>query len=326
MSAPVIVVAAPDTALPPEFDVVRQLAEVIEVRDAAGWRRALDSGADAAFLWDYATDLVRSNGPGTLGWLHTNSIGIDAFQSQAVADSPVVLTNTRGVFEPPIGEFVLMALLYFAKDVRRTIEDQRTATWRTRPTETLRERRVVVLGAGGVGQAIVTVLRALGIDVEVVARRRRTDPELGEVKALSDLDELLPRTDDLVVALPLSAGTRGLIDGDRLALLPRGARVVNVGRGPVVDETALIAALNSGHLGGAALDVFDTEPLPAEHPFWSMDNVLVSPHMSSEAYGWERQSVRLFLDNLQRWRSGQSLRNVVDKAELSPSPKTSPTA
>jgi phosphoglycerate dehydrogenase-like enzyme len=320
VTGPVIVVKAPNTALPPEFDRLREVAELIEVDDEPGYRAALTSGADTAFVWDDATGLVRAAGVGELGWIHTNSVGVNAFQTSEVAASRVLLTNTRGVFEPPMAEFVLMALLYFTKDVRRTVELQRTVTWSTRPTETLRSRRVLILGPGGVGREIATLLRAIGIRVDVVGRTGRSDPDMGTVHPLSELDALLPHADDIVVALPLTAQTRGLIDADRLARLRRGARLINVGRGPIVDEKALLDALRSGHLSGAALDVFDQEPLPSAHPFWAMDNVLVSPHMSGDVVGWQRASVQLFIDNLDRWRRCEPLQNVVDKSALIGSP------
>jgi phosphoglycerate dehydrogenase-like enzyme len=119
-----------------------------------------------------------------------------------------------------------------------------------------------------------------------------------------------------VVALPLTSETHGYLDARRIGLLPRGARIVNVGRGALVDEAALLAALRGGTIAGAALDVFTEEPLPPTHPFWTMGQVIVSPHMSGDRIGWERAVIELFIQNLGRWQAGQELLNVVDKRRM----------
>jgi phosphoglycerate dehydrogenase-like enzyme len=132
------------------------------------------------------------------------------------------------------------------------------------------------------------------------------------VQAIDDLDQLLPEADDVVLALPLTEATRGLIDARRLALMRPGARLVNVGRGALVVEEALLDSVRDGHLGAAALDVFEREPLPPDHPFWATDNVLVSPHMSGDLVGWRDRVVDRFAANLRRWVAGDPLADVVD--------------
>ncbi|TDD83470.1 D-2-hydroxyacid dehydrogenase [Saccharopolyspora karakumensis] len=251
---------------------------------------------------------------GGIQWVHANSVGVDAIVTPELATTSTVVTNTRGVFEPPMAEYVLAMLLYFAKDLGGTVDAQRAARWDKRPTESLRSRRVLLVGPGAVGREIASLLRGAGITVDVVGRTSRTDEVLGEVRGIGELNALLPQADDLVVALPLTADTRGIIDADVLGRLRPGARVINVGRGPLIDEDAFIAELRAGRLGGAALDVFDQEPLPADHPFWAMDNVMVSPHMAGDAVGWERRSIELFVTNLERWSAGQPLLNIVDKS------------
>lgn len=138
---------------------------------------------------------------------------------------------------------------------------------------------------------------------------------LGQVRGLDELDLLLPEADDVVLALPLNASTRGLISKDRLRRLKRGAHLVNVGRGPLVDESGLLDVLRDGSLAGAALDVFDVEPLPADHPFWTMPHVLVSPHMSGDLVGWRDEVVRMFAENLERWERGEPLAHVADLSQ-----------
>jgi phosphoglycerate dehydrogenase-like enzyme len=229
-----------------------------------------------------------------------------------------VVTISRGVCERPIAEWVLAVLLMFAKDLRRTLEFQRAARWVHREAEPLDGRRVLLLGPGPVGREITTLLRAAGMIVDVVGRSDREDPVLGLVHAISQLDRLLPAADDVVLALPLNDSTRETIDARRLALMRRGARLVNVGRGALVDETALLAAARDRHLDAVALDVFEQEPLPAEHPFWTLDNVLVSPHMSGDLVGWRERVVDRFAANLRRWINGEPLVDVVDLRDHRP--------
>lgn len=311
----VIVIRLEDSVLPPAFAALERVANVTVVDNEDDLRRA-QSHAEIAFVWDFKSDLLRKVGPGALKWVHTNSVGLDALLTPDIVDSEVTISNTRGVFEPPMAEWVLAALLYFAKDLRRTVESQRAATWDHRAVGSIRGRRVLVLGPGGVGREIALLLRDVGMDVTVVGRSAREDAELGLIRPMAEIDELLPTAEDVVVALPLTPETEGIIDAERLGRFRPGARIVNVGRGPLIDEDALLTQLRAGHISAAALDVFVQEPLPAEHPFWAMDNVLVSAHMSGDVIGWEEQSVALFLDNLDRWTRGVPLRNAVDKANL----------
>jgi phosphoglycerate dehydrogenase-like enzyme len=204
-------------------------------------------------------------------------------------------------------------LLHFVKDVGATTAFQARGEWRHRETETLRGRRALVLGAGGVGREVARLLAAVGMDVGVVARSARTDAELGRVHALGELDALLPEAEFLVLAVPLTPATRGLLGRDQLARLPRGVRIVNVARGAVIDDDALIDALRHGHVGGAALDVFVDEPLAPAHPFWGLERAIVSPHMGGDVHGWREACAARFVANLRRWVSGDPLECVVDK-------------
>lgn len=312
---PVLVVSSPGSTLPPELDAIREIAEIIPADNPDDFRAGTER-TDVAYLWDCHTAFLRTMGPGGLRWIHTNSVGLDAILVPEVVDSSIVVTNTRGVFEPPMAEWVLAALLYLVKEFRRTVESQRVAYWDHRAVHSIKGRRVLLLGPGGVGREIALMLRAVGMEVDIVGRSAREDDVLGAIHGLEDLDPLLSQADDVVVALPLTAQTRGIIDADRLARLKPSAHLVNVGRGPLIDEPALVQALQQGRLAGAALDVFDTEPLPAESPLWAMDNVLVSPHMSGDVIGWQSQSVKVFTDNLRCWRAGEPLHNVVDKTGM----------
>jgi len=311
MSLPKVIVVCPPDGEPPPLGSLREEAEFLIVRTADDLRAA-QPGVEILFLNDFRTDLLRVVGPGELRWIHTSSIGVDALLTEEIIDSDVVVTSSRGVCERPIAEWVLGVLLMFVKDLRRTLEFQRVGQWVHRETEPLDGRRVLLLGAGPVGRETATLLHAAGMIVDVVGRHAREDPELCQVHAITELDELLPSTDDVVLALPLNESTRRIIDARRLALMRPGARLVNVGRGALVDEAALLKAARDGHLNAVALDVFEQEPLPAGHPFWAMDNVLVSPHMSGDLVGWRSRVADRFAANFRRWINGEPLADVVD--------------
>lgn len=275
------------------------------------------AGADVLYAWDYGRmHLIERAWPsaGRLRWIQTSGIGVDGVLTPAVVASDVVVTNTRGVLEAPLAEYVLAMLLHFVKDIGATTALQARREWRHRETETLRDRRALVVGAGGIGREIARLLAAVGMDVTVVARSARSDPQLGRVRGLEQLDTLLSGAEFLVLAVPLTAATRGLFGRERLARLPRGVRVVNVARGPVIDDDALADAVRRGHVGAAVLDVFAAEPLPPDHVFWELDRVIVSPHMAGDVHGWREACVERFVANLRRWVNREPLENVIDKA------------
>jgi len=311
MSRPKVIVIVPADRDEPPIDRLRDEVDFVVVR-TADELRAAQPGVEILFLNDFKTKLLREVGPGDLKWIHTSSIGVDALASDAIIESGLVVSISRDVCERPIAEWILGVLLMFTKDLRRTLEYQRKAQWVHRETEPLRGRRVLLLGPGPVGRETARLLRAAGMNVDVVGRRAREDEELGTVHSVDELDGLLPEADDVVLALPLTESTRGILDARRLALMQPAARLVNVGRGALIVEDALLAALREHRISAAALDVFEQEPLPPEHPFWAMDNVLVSPHMSGDLVGWRGRAVDRFAANLSRWEAGEPLVDVVD--------------
>jgi phosphoglycerate dehydrogenase-like enzyme len=251
-------------------------------------------------------------------WIHARSAGLDRVLAPEVVAHPAVLTNGRGAFGPALAEFVLAALLFFAKDLRRLVAQRAAGAWEPFDMERLEGRTVGIVGYGDIGRAVASRLRPLG--VEVLALRRRPelshgDPLVSEVVPPERLLDLVARSDDLVVSLPLTPRTRGLVGGEAIAAMRTTAVLVNVGRGPVVDEPALVEALERGRIRGAALDVFETEPLPAGHPFWRLPNVLLSPHCADHVPGWVEEAMRAFLRNLDLFRRGAPLPHVVDKAQ-----------
>lgn len=294
------------------------MAEAAEVRYATSPEelRAALPGARVLFVADFRSRMLRDAWPHArdLRWAHVAGAGVDAVLFPELVSSPVVLTNSRGVFDRAIAEYVLGLVLAFAKDLPRTLELQRRRAWRHRETERLAGRTVLVVGAGSIGREIGRLARAAGMRVLGVARRARdVDPDFERVAAVDALHAVLPEADYVVLALPLTPETRGLFGAAALARMKRTARLINVARGAVVDEDALAEALRSGRIAGAALDVFVDEPLPQDHLFWELPAVIVSPHMSGDFTGHREALSALFVENFRRWLAGAPLLNVVDK-------------
>jgi phosphoglycerate dehydrogenase-like enzyme len=273
-------------------------------------------GADVLFVWDFLSTAVPDAWPSAdrLQWVHIASAGVDRLLFPELVHSPVVVTNSRGVFDQPIAEYVLGLILAFAKDLPATLDLQRDRSWQHRETERIDGQRVLVLGAGPIGRAIGRLLSAAGMTVTGVGRTARSiDPDLGQVHASRALASLLPEADYVVVAAPLTEETRGMVDAAAFERMKPSARLINVARGPIVVEQDLVAALHKGEIAGAALDVFVAEPLPPHHPLWTAPNVIISPHMSGDFIGWLDALAQLFARNLRRWLAGEELLNVVDK-------------
>lgn len=290
-------------------------AATVRYADAAGLPDAL-RGADILFVWDFLSSAVPDAWPSAdrLRWLHIASAGVDPVMFPELRDSDVVLTNSRGVFDNPIAEYVLGLVIAFAKDFAGSLDLQRAGTWRHRETERVGGKRALVIGTGPIGRSIARMLAAAGLKVAGVGRRaREDDPDFGTVHASDDLAEHVGWADYVVAVAPLTEKTKGMFDRRAFAAMKPSARFINVGRGELVVTDDLVDALRAGELAGAALDVFETEPLPAENPLWTMDNVLLSPHMSGDVVGWKDTLVEVFVANFEKWLAGERLDNVVDK-------------
>jgi phosphoglycerate dehydrogenase-like enzyme len=252
-----------------------------------------------------------------LKWLHVFNVGVDHPIYTEMLERGVRLTTSAGSNAEPIAQTAIMGLLALARGFPRWLAAQRSHRWdpeRKTPPRDLRGQTAIVLGLGRIGSEIARLARALGLKVVGVRRgpRRAEDP-VDELHPPAALSELLPRCDWLIIACPLTPETRGLVDAGLIARLPRGARVINVARGEIVAEQALIEALQNGHLAGAYLDVFETEPLPPESPLWDLPNVLITPHNSSAAAGNDERVLAIFLDNLGHWHRGEALVNEIMK-------------
>ncbi len=273
-------------------------------------------GARALLLWDFFSTAVRDvwAEAGDLEWIHITAAGVDTLLFDELRDSGVVVTNARGVFDRPLAEFVLGAVIAHAKDTRTSFELQRRHEWRHRETRSITGATALVVGTGGIGREIAKLLRAAGLVVRGAGRRPvADDPDFGEIVSSAELPALAGWCDHLILAAPLTAQTRGLVDAEVLAAMKPDAHLVNIARGPMVDEAALLDALAGRRIGGATLDVFDTEPLPPGHPLWDAPNVSITAHMSADVVGWRDALAAQFADNARRWLAGEPLHNVVDK-------------
>lgn len=226
----------------------------------------------------------------------------------------ILFTSSVGVHASQLAEWAMLGLLYFTKGVPRLLDDARSRRWPHYPVAELAGKRLLIVGLGHIGKEVAHLARGLGMHVTGVRRHPdATDlAHLDAIGTIEDLGELLSGTDAVVLALPGSPQTDGLLDAALFQQVRTGAILVNVGRGTTVDEPALIEALRSGRLIGAALDVVSTEPLPPESPLWSLDNVLLSPHTAALSRSENELVVQLFIDNLHRYAGGRPLRNLVD--------------
>ncbi|MFC7900772.1 D-2-hydroxyacid dehydrogenase [Streptomyces griseoincarnatus] len=267
--------------------------------------------ADVLLVWDFTSHAVRRAWPGEgprPRWVHTASAGVDHLLCPELAASDTVVTNARGVFDGPIAEYVAGLVLAFAKDLPRTLRLQRERTWLHRETRRVAGTRACVVGSGPIGRAVAGTLEALGVRTALVGRAARDG-----VHGPEDLDRLLARADWVVAAAPLTEETRGMFDARRFGLMQPSAHFVNVGRGELVLEDALVRAVRDRWIAGAALDVFAAEPLADGSPLWELEGVVVSPHMSGDTVGWRDELAAQFVELYERWEAGGPLGNVVDK-------------
>jgi phosphoglycerate dehydrogenase-like enzyme len=223
----------------------------------------------------------------------------------------LTVTNCAGVMSRFLAESVTGAMIMLNGNFLRYLDQQRAAVWRMHAFRTLSEQTLLVVGLGKIGGHVAANAKALGIRVLAIRRSRTPHPAVDVLYPPEALHDVLGEADIVSLHLRLSEETRHLMDARALAAMKPGALLVNTARGPIVDEAALIGALEGGHLGGAYLDVFETEPLPPESPLWRLDNVIITPHAAENLADWPWRFAAFFADNLDRWRAGQPLQNVV---------------
>ncbi|WP_149540513.1 D-2-hydroxyacid dehydrogenase [Siccirubricoccus phaeus] len=252
----------------------------------------------------------------SLRWVQTFSAGTDMAVYQEMLARGLLLTNAAGASAPAVAQTAVTGLMALARGFPRAAAAQRRHAWEPLYSDPeprdVEGQHALILGTGPIGQEIGRLCRAFGLRTTGMRRDAAAGapPGFDAAAGFADLPSLLPRTDWLILACPLTEATRNVIDARALALLPPGRHLVNVARGGVVDEAALLAALTSFHLAGAFLDVFAMEPLPAESPFWDLPNVIVSPHSAAASDGLPERVAAIFADNLARWARGETLRNL----------------
>jgi phosphoglycerate dehydrogenase-like enzyme len=314
MDRPVVLLVDARGGGPPlGVDEAERLAEVRRASD----ERSLADGlpdADVLFTWGAVHGWLRTvwGRAERVRWIQTASDGVDGLLFPALIEAGVVVTNARGVFDDAIAEWTIGAMLAFPTRILDQRDAQSRKTWLTGRTERLAGRRLLVVGPGPIGRAVARRASSLGMQVSVVGRSARDDDLFGRVRGRGELHAALAEADYVVDTMPITDGTRHTFDASAFAAMRPEARFLNVGRGATVDERALVEALRHGRIAGAALDVFEEEPLPEASPLWGMSNVLISPHMCGDFTGWEVAVNELFSDNLERFVRGEELHNRVD--------------
>lgn len=250
-----------------------------------------------------------------LRWVHSRWAGLDSLLFSELVSSDVILTNGKGVFSQSLGEFALAAILYFAKDIPRMRRNQAAHTWAPFEVEMIAGRTVGIVGYGDIGRAVAVRAHAMGMTVLANKRHppQAQDPLIETYYKSDDLHKMLARCDYIVVAAPLTAETRHMIGDAEFAAMKPTAVVINVGRGAVIDEAAILRALDEKRIRSAGLDVLEREPLPQDSPLYAMDNVLLSPHCADNITGWTDDSMRFFLDQYAKFKKNEPLLNVVNK-------------
>jgi phosphoglycerate dehydrogenase-like enzyme len=245
-------------------------------------------------------------------WIANGGVGTDHFGDWDPAR--VTVTNAAGVAADMMAEYILGGFLHFTLDIPGLQKDKSARVWNARKVRPLAGQTLLIIGLGHTGRAVAARAKAFGMKVLGTRARPQRMDHVDEVHRAEDLPKLLPRADFIALATPLIPATRGLIGAAQIAAMKPGVILADVSRGGVVDQTALCVALTSGHVAGAVLDVFETEPLPVTHPLWGADHTILSPHCASVYDGWETASFNLFLENLTRLTEGKALHNIVDPA------------
>jgi phosphoglycerate dehydrogenase-like enzyme len=274
---------------------------------------------DAAVLlhWSGKRDLLRAAflAQSEVRWVHSRAAGLDTILFPELAASPVPLSNGTGVFSQSLGEFALAMMLYFAKDFARMRRNQAAQRWEQFEVAEVAGQTVGIVGYGDIGRAVARRAHAMGMQVLALKRHAPAggDPLVQQFFLPNELHAMLARCDYVAACAPLTPETRHMLSDAAFAAMKPGAVVINVGRGPVIDQAALLRALQGKKIKGAGLDVFEQEPIPAGDPIWAFENVFISAHTADRTCTWLDEAMRFFLSQYERFRNGQPLENIVDK-------------
>lgn len=289
------------------------IAELIPY-DKDGIPTTDSAGARALFRWWLSQergDAIIDAHP-QLRWIHSGSAGIDHILTPRFLESGITLTNSSGVHAPSIAEWVVGSILAIEKGFAELLDQQKRHVWANVERDELFQKRVLIVGGGHIASEIARRLRPFGVTLACIRRSASTSAELDETYKPDALIEQVRRCDWLIIAVPLTTATRNMISSEIIAAMPAHARLINVARGEVVDEAALTVALRDRRIAGAVLDVFEKEPLPPEHPLWSLENVMILPHTTWRSPLVKERQLALFAENLHRFVRGETLLNVVN--------------
>jgi len=303
----------------PQLAMLGDVPHVL-VKDAAALAQAPRDAA-AILHWSSPRDLLRETflANPRVRWVHSRAAGLDGLLFPELVSSAVPLTNGSGVFSQSLGEFALAMVLYFAKDFPRMLRNKAARQWEKLDVDEIDGQTVGIVGYGDIGRAVAKRAHAMGMKVLALKRHApaASDPLLHPLIEKfykpEELALMLGRCDYVVASAPLTAETRHMISDAAFAAMKPSAVVINVGRGPVVDQAALIRALEQKKIRGAGLDVFEHEPVPADDPIWGFENVFISPHSADHTRDWLEQAMAFFVRQYEKFRKGQPLENVVDK-------------
>jgi phosphoglycerate dehydrogenase-like enzyme len=298
---------------------IQCVSDSVEATAAPTLEEAISQAAKAEVIQagHWSDDLWKS--APALRWVQSGGAGVEGFLTPEFTASPVVLTNAAGVYAVPIADHVMAFVLHFSRrfgDLLRKQMKREWAEWGEFAADELPEKTLGIVGLGGIGAELAR--RAKGFGMRVISTRRRPDlpsEHADEVRGTGDLPWLLAESDFVALCAALTPKTRRLIGVDELQLMKPTSYLINIGRGGLVDEAALAAALQNGEIAGAGLDVFEEEPLPAASPLWDMPNVMITPHDSGSSPQSGERLLALFCENLRRYVTGEPLLNVVDKGE-----------
>lgn len=300
-----------------DLDRVRRAADGLEVDTAQTLEEAIRMAKDAEVIqagrW---SDELWKSAP-KLKWVQSGGAGVERFLTPEFVASPVVLTNAQGIYAVPIADHVMAFALHFVRCFGGLVRKQgrrEWADWGEFALDELAGKTLGIVGFGGIGSEVAK--RAKAFDMRVIATRRRAERPAQfaeEVRGADELPWLLRESDIVAVCAALTSNTRHLIGAEQLSLMKPTAYLINIARGGIIDEGALVDALNAGRIAGAGLDVFEQEPLPAESPLWEMANVMITPHNAGDSPRSHARFMELFSENLRRYIGGEALLNVVDK-------------
>jgi D-2-hydroxyacid dehydrogenase (NADP+) len=248
-----------------------------------------------------------------LRWIQALGTGVDGIADRSALRTGVLVTNLHGLHGPAVSESVLASMLALARDLPRSLDNQRQAQWQRFPVRLLKGKTAGILGVGAIAAELAPKCNALGMRVVGVSSSQRTVPGFESVCGLERLEQVASEVDYLVLLTPYTAATHGIVSTQVLAAMPPSSFVINVARGGVIDERALVTALAEHRIAGAALDVFNDEPLPPDHPLWRLDNVILTPHIAGFHVGYIDDALPIVEENLRRFIAGDisNMRNVV---------------